>query len=456
MIIMRHYSYILTLSFALLLSWSPTEAQVTLEQCYAAAEAHYPVAKQYGVTAMAKEYNLSNASRSWWPQVSVEASAQVQSEVTKLPFDLSKLGLTGVDGLSLSKDHYAVTAAATQLLYDGGEVAARRRVIEASADAEDKATATSIYALREQVNQVFFGILLTDEQLAINALLQENLRLNLGRAESLERGGLAHQADIDAVRVEQLKAEQAAVNYKATRRAYIAMLAALTGLELDESSTLVKPQDVSIKEYSNSNNVAALQVSPSGGDLEGASSLDFSGRPELSAFAAQLRQVEASRQQLNAALRPRLALFAQGGYGRPGLNMLSNDFSFYGIAGVRLTWNISSLYTRRNDLDLLSNRADAIRTQQAAFLYRTSVEEAERRATLSRYDALLQHDDEIITLRERIRRASEAKFTGGTMTATDLTRDINDEQQARQDRALHEMQRLLAAYNLRFTRGDLK
>lgn len=430
---MRHsFSHILFLFVALLVAADAT-AQVTLEQCYAAMEAHYPVVKQYGLTAAAKDYNLSNASRSWWPQVAVEASAQVQSDVTKLPFDLSKLGLTGVDGLSLSKDHYAVTASATQLIYDGGEVAARRRSIEASAEAENKATSTSVYALREQVNQIFFGILLTDEQLAINALLQDNLRLNLARAESLERGGLAHAADIDAVRVEQLKAEQAAVNYRATRRAYMAMLAALTGLDLSETSTLSKPAVSSV-----------LDTCVVAG----------TARPEMAAFSAQLQQVEASRRQLDASLRPRLALFAQGGYGRPGLNMLNDDFAFYGIAGLRLTWNLSAFYTRGADRRLLDNRAASIRTQQEAFLYRTGVESAERNATLSRYEALLSHDDEIITLRERIRRASEAKFAGGTMTATDLTRDINDEQQARLDRALHEMQRLLAVYNLKFTRGE--
>lgn len=406
-------------------------AQTTLGDCYTAAEVHYPLIAQYGLTERARDYNLENAARSWWPQLQAEATAQLQSDVTELPFDLTRLGLSGVDVPQLSKSRYNATVSLTQRLYDGGDVAARRAAVRADADVNREQTATALYALREQVNQLYFGILLTQEQLRINALLQDNLNLNLSRTESMMQGGMAHDADLDAIRVELIKARQTADDYQSTRRAYTAMLAAMTGLALTDTTTLATPAEPMLP-----------------------ATAPAAGRPEMRGFDAQLRQVEASRRQLDAQLRPRLSLFAQGSYGRPGLNMFKNDFTFYGLAGLRLTWNISQLYTRKADKALLDARAEDVGIQRAAFVYRQGIDAAERGEQLHRYTALLRRDGEIISLRERIRRAAETKYAGGTMTATDLMRDINDEQQARLDRALHEMQRLLAAYNLRFTLGE--
>lgn len=408
----------------------PAASPTTLQACYEAAEAYAPVARQSALSEQARGYTLENAARGWWPQLQFEARAQVQSDVTQLPFDLSSLGLSG---FKMKKDQYAATLALQQPLYDGGAVKAEKKVAEAQNEVEQRQTATTLYGLHDQVNQLYFGLLLTREQLRLNALLQNNLELNLRRAEALQRGGLAHEADLDVVRVEQLKAEQAKAGYQSTERAYAAMLARLTGWETERFDTLATP------------------------DLPAAQpTVNMVGerRPEMKLYAARLGQIDASLDQLSASWRPRVSLFAQGGYGRPGLNMLDDGFSLYGVAGVRLTWNISRLYTRRRDEDLLRNRAERIRAEQDAFSNRVAVDEAQRREAVARYEALLAHDDEIVALRQRIRQSGEARYAGGTLTATDLMRYLNDEQQARLDRALHAMQRLLAAYDLRHTQGE--
>lgn len=409
------------------------KAQTTLEACYAAAERNYPLVAQYGLIDRSLDYTLENASRSWWPQVQVGAKAQVQSDVTSLPFDLAQLGITGVSVPEMKKDQYAVTATVQQTLYDGGSVKASRKVSEAGSLVEKQQVKTSLYALRQQVNQLFFGILLTDEQLRLNALLQDNLRLNADKLQSMIEGGLAHDADLDAVRVEQVRAEQRATDYTATRTAYIRMLAQLTGLPLSGQSAFAVPA------------LPALSADPSAVGLR---------RPEMQLYAAQLHQIDARQSQLDAALRPRLSLSLQGGYGRPGLNLLEDGFKLYGVAALNLTWNLSSLYTRRADRELLRVKAGMVENAQDVFLHNLKVEDAQQRTDLDRYAALLERDDEVIRLRERIRRSSEAKLLAGTLDATDLMRDINDEQEARLDRALHSMQQLLAAYHLKYTTGE--
>lgn len=412
----------------------PGQAQTDLDACYAAAEAYAPVARRYGLAEQAKAYSLENAARGWWPQLQFEASAQVQSDVTKLPIDISRLGLTGIDIPKMDKDRYAATLSLQQALYDGGRIRSKKALAQADAEVAQHETAAALYALHEQVNQLYFGLLLTHEQLRLNELLQHSLNLNLAQAHSLERAGLEHEADLAVVRVELLQAEQTAVTYRATAKAYAGMLARLTGLPLEKVSKPIRPA------------LPAVSIASAGSPVV--------HRPEAALYEARLRRIDTARNQLSASWRPNLSFFAQGGYGRPGLNMLKDDFTFYGLAGIRLTWNISQLYTRKSDMALLNNQADQIRTSQSDFNYRTGVEEADRMADLSRYTDLLAHDDEIITLREQIRKASEARFASGTMTATDLMVDINSEQQARLDRVLHEMQQLLSAYNLRYTRGE--
>jgi len=66
----------------------------------------------------------------------------------------------------------------------------------------------------------------------------------------------------------------------------------------------------------------------------------------------------------------------------------------------------------------------------------------------------LKYDDEIIALRNSVKQASEAKMANGTLSGTDLTRDINAEQMAIQDKILHEIEYLLAIYNLKLATNN--
>lgn len=415
------------------MSCPPIGAQTSLQACYEAAERNFPLARQYGLIEQSLQFTLDNAGKGWLPQLRAEAKAQVQSDVTELPFDLNNLGLAGIKTPHMSKDQYALTAAVEQPLYEGGNIRAQRHTASAEAAAQQQQVRTQLYALRERVNQLYFGILLTQEQERLNAVLQSNLELELRRVEHLKQGGLAHEADLDAVRVEQEKAKQTLIGYQSTRAAYTEMLAALTGVPVEELRELPVP---------------ALPPTVPAADCSAPR------RPEWQFYALRQQAVEARRESLYAALRPRLNLFAQGGYGRPGLNMLKNDFQLYGVAGLKLTWSLNPWYTRKADRELLRVEQERVETERDVFARNLRLDLAERSHALQGYERQLAHDDEIVRLRENIRRAGQARLEGGTLTATDLMRYVNDEQQARLDRALHQVQRLLAAYQLDFANGQ--
>jgi outer membrane protein TolC len=398
--------------------------QITIEDCYEKARANYPLIKRYDLIEQAREYNLSNVNKAWLPQVGLSAKATYQSEVTEIPIDFSKLGLP-ISVPSLDKDQYGATLEISQTIWDGGISGAKRKGIRAKTEAEKQEVETNLYAVCERINQMFFGILLCDAMLEQNRLFQDELQTNYEKVAHLIQGRLANQTDLDAVRVEQLKAKQGETQIAHGRKAYLEMLSVFVGEKIDESATLQKP--------------AVIQTFAS-----------EVNRPELSFFDASIASIDAAKSEINAALMPRLGLFLTGGYGKPGLNMLKNEFSAYYIGGVRLTWNIGSFYTRKNNLKLIETNLINVEVQREIFLFNTTLSKTGKENEIDKYRDLLKSDDEIVLLRNSVKRAAESKVENGTMTVVDLMHESNAEQLARQDKILHEIELLQAVYNLKF------
>lgn len=398
-------------------------AQLTLEACWHAARENYPLVKQFDLIERSREFALANASKGYLPQLGISGKVSYQSDVTKMPFTIP-----GIE-FGLDKDQYQAVVELNQTLWDGGAIRQRKKEASVQADVQREQLEVNLYALRERVNQLYFGILLLDAQLVQNGLLQEQLARNHAQVEACMEQGLATGADLDAVRVEQLNARQAEAELSVSRKAYLETLGLLTGQEYADGERLARPADAE---------------RPSG-KLR---------RPELSLYASRRRHLDVQEKTLDSRLMPRLSLFAQGAYGDPGLNMLKGGFEPYYVAGVRLSWNIGSLYTRKNDKQLLDAGRQDIHVQETAFRLENRMEAMGRRRAVERLDTLMKRDDELIQLRVNIRRAAEAKVAEGELTVTEMLREVTAENQARQAKALHEIQRLQALYDLKYLLND--
>ncbi|MDR1671763.1 MAG: TolC family protein [Alistipes sp.] len=406
---------------------------VTIEDCYAWTRSNYPLVEQLELIGRAEAYNLSNAARGWLPQVGVTAQASYQSDVTRIPLDPARLEPLGIEIPTLSRDQYNARIELGQTVWDGGAAAATRKGVGAAAEVERASTEVSLYALRERVNGLFFGILVAGEQIARLDILARDLDTMLSRVEALVEGGLATGADADAIRVEQLKAQQQQTQLAATRRAYTAMLSTLTGRAMGPGTRFVTPSP-------------AMPAAGGPGVAE--------NRPEMALFDAQIESIQARQLRLDAAISPRVGLFATGGYGRPALDMLADRFEPYYIVGARLSWNIGGLYTRRNDRRQIALDRRGVELRRNAFLVNTNLDATLRSSDIDRLREQLRFDDQIVALRESVLRSSEAKISNGTLSGSDLARDINALEAARQDKLLHEMELLMAVYNLKFTTNN--
>lgn len=393
---------------------------LTLEECYQRAKDNYPLINRYGLIEKTTEYNLSNAGKGYLPQFSLSAKASWQTDVTTVP-------LPNIP--SMHKDQYQATVDLNQTIWDGGNIRTQKQTTRAMAEVEKQQLHVDMFAIEERVNNLFFGILLFDAQLEQNTLLHQDLERNLATIQSYVDNGIANQADLDAVKVEILKNTQARTQLVTNRKAYLEMLSAMINKPVNEGTTLVKPianKDILFQPVT---------------------------RPELSLYQAQHNLYEIQKDQITAGNMPRLSLFAQGGYGRPGLNMLDRDFAFFAIGGVRLSWNFGSLYTSKNDKRKLEVNQQNVLTQQETFMYNTNLQLTQESNDIQKMTDMLEYDSEIIQLRENVRKAAEAKVANGTLTVIELMREVNAENLAKLDKISHDVQLLMAIYSYKNTLG---
>lgn len=412
------------------LSISGYMQSLTIEQCYALARQNYPLIKQYDLIEKYRTYNLAYAAKSYLPQLSLQARASWQSDITEFPEEFNNiLDRMGVDGIEFpSKDQYRIVLELYQNIWDGGLTTSKQKSIKAQSEIEKQNMEVSLYALYQQINQLYFGILLLEEQLKQNELFMKELNRNYQCIEKFIDNGLANSSDLNKIKVEILMREQTKSEMTYNRKAYVLMLSLLIGQNINEETRLEKPESsVELKEEIN--------------------------RPELKRYDAQLKLNDIQQKATLAKGMPRIGLFAQGAYANPGLNMFKSGFSPYFMGGISLSWNLSGLYTYGDENKNLNINANSIAIQKETFLFNLNQQVSKTNSDIEKAKELMQKDDEIIALREQIKTTSEVKVENGTLSVNDYLQDIVLADMARQNKVLHEMQWLLALYQLNIEKG---
>ena len=399
----------------------------TLEQCQQAAEENYPLIRQYGLIEKTTALNVANINKAWLPQVSATAQATLQSDVTAFPDEMQQLyQQTGITIEGLKKDQYRVGIDVQQTVFDGGAIRSQKEVARRQGDVLTAQNDVSLYAVRQRVNELYFGLLLIDEQIKLNQDLQALFQSNEDKLAKLVKGGTAAESDYKSVKAERLNVGQQITSLQSQRTALARMLSTFCGIEIHE---VTKPTDIEV-----------------GGSGQ---------RPELKAIDTQLRLADAQEKALDAALLPKLGVFAQGFYGYPGYNMfedmMRHRWSLNGMVGARLTWNIGALYTRKNDKAKIQLQRESLETSRDVFLFNNNLEQIQHNEAIAQYRKLMADDEEIIALRSGVRKAAESKLSHGIIDVNDMVKAINSENAALVQRSMHEIELLREIYNLRYT-----
>ena len=398
------------------------QTTLSLDTCYELARRNYPLTKQFGLIEKTKEYSISNANKAYLPQISLTA---IGGYITGLP----SFSLPGETSESNNAQFIGI-GQINQTIWDGGATRTQKNIVNATAEVDKANLEVNLRNMRERVNQLYFGILLIDEQLKQLDILNSTLHRNLKNVELTKENGLAYKSDVDEVRAEVLKAEQKKIEFTYTRKGYLEMLAYLIGRQLTESIQLEKPVS-----------------------LESVSSLG-NNRPELNLYSNQRNLIEAKSSFNRVANMPKIGLLGAGVMIKPGMDLGPSTFSSIAVVGLSVSWNTSNLYKTSNNKQLDRIQSDMINIQQETFVFNNTLQLKQASDEIEKHQAILSKDNEIVMLKENITKSYQVKYNNGAGSMNDLLNSLNKESEAKSNQMLHNIELLLSVYNYKTISGN--
>ena len=418
------------ISFALIMMATAIQAQ-TLEECQLAAEKNYPMIKQYNLISQTTQLTVKNIQKGWLPQIAIVAQATYQSDVTSWSESMkATFQQLGVNMKGLSKDQYKIGIDLQQTIYDGGTISSLRSIARQEEKVQKAQVETNLYQVRKRVNEMYFSLLLLNEQILLNNDVKALLLSSEKKLASMLKGGTIATSDFENIRAERLSVEQQNESLKSQQQMLQHLLSTFCGIKV---SNIQKPAPVE-------------------------TTISTNKRPEILLFDNQLQLSSIKEKALNSQVRPKLGIFAQGFYGYPGLNMfedmMNRKWSLNGMVGVKLSWNIGALYSLKNDKAKLRLQREMTENAREIFLFNNQLEEIQQNENIKRYHTMKQTDDEIIMLRTNIRKAAESKLSHGIIDINNLLREINNENAAKIQQTIHDIEMLKEMYNLKYTNNE--
>lgn len=411
---------------ALLFAIAPADT-LTLDAAYQAAEAHYPLRQQIDLREDIAALRVQNLNARYLPAFSIGGQATYYSDVVNLPLDLP-----GVSFPQPANDQYKVALSVNQMVYDGGMIAAQKELETIQRDIDQQQVEVESYGVRQQVNNAFLRALLLEAQLASLATLHEDINAKLDLVQAQVRGGVALPGQADVLAAERIKVEQQQLEARAHRRAALDILGVLMGQTLPEDAVLVLP--------------AAEMATPLA---------DTQQRPEYALFDLNRSRLAAQQTLAARKNRPIVSSFAEAAYGRPpALDFFETDFKPFYTVGLRVNWNAWDWHTGHREQETLALQQDMVEAQKATFSQQLSVATRQHLADIERLHALLQTDEDIIALRQRVVEQAASQLANGVITATAYLTERNAAHQAELTRALHRIQLAQAQVNYLTTIGE--
>jgi len=395
-------------------------------KCFEAVEANHPRAGEKPIIDEQTRLKINNLRSQWYPALEMNAQASYQSDVVEidvnLPFD--------ADFPSPSKDQYRVTMDVNQRIYDGGVVKYSENMERMGKKVEKQSVKADLYQIKDQVMEVYFGIMLFQKQKEVLQATMKELKTKIKSVNSAVDNGTLLPSDLKNLQAERLNMEQKLDDLNSRIQTSYGVLNKLTGMETDTSTELVLPEITLKKEGSYH-------------------------RPENELFKMQKNQLDTQEKLIQAQKMPKVFAFGQLGYGKPGLNMLNDEFDPFYIVGAKLSWNIWDWNRTKRKRQLARLQKEKIDVKESAFNQKVDIQLEKIEADISKLEKTLQRDKEIIGLRQEVIRSSRSKLENGVITSADYITDLNRLTKAKITHERHNIELLKAKLNHLFTIGKI-
>ncbi len=402
---------LLILFFTLLISVSYAQEtrEISLQECMDQAIMQNPLYAQHQLQSQLTNLQMSNLNSDLMPKISMNGKASWQNEVFSFP-----ISFPGITIPTVSKDQYRLSLDINQAIYRGGLLKHQNEMEINDLAIADLITDKELYSLKSQVKNLFLQIILSDKQKQIVQSYREILAQKHSEAKVLVDEGVALVSVLDVLQLEIINTEQELFNIDAVRKSLIYNLRELTQLEIDESIQFTLP---------------VINELP----------LVSQDRFEYHLLSMQQQQIESSKALLNIKTKPMLYAFASAGVGRPGFNILSDDFDDFYMLGLNLKWDLWDWNKTKNDKKMVDINKELIETKKESFELNIQLGLNSIKAEIEKQKSLLEKDPEIIALRENVVKTAEAQFKNGMLSSTDYVVELQKLNQAKLNLELHQI-----------------
>ncbi len=411
----------LILLLLLLLSIDTAAQQtLTLDDCYTLVTKNYPLSKQSKLLQQKSDYEITALDKGKLPKIDVNAQATYQSDVIGLPTTLP-----GVQ--ALNKDQYRATLDVNQLLYNGGAIDANAKLKEAQTKTQQQQIEVTLYQLKSRVNQYYFAALLLQEKKALLLSKKELVTAKVKEVQSGVKFGAILPSAEQVLEAEIIKINQQLTEIKFENLKLLKNLSELTFTEIDAETTLVPP-------ISHSNNTEVT-------------------RPEIAFYDLQKEQLEFSKSVISKSILPKINAFGQAGYGNPGLNMLDNSFQTFYVVGLKANWNVLDWGKTKTDKKALDISKEIVTSDKETFELNTKMQLEDQNFEIKKMEELLLSDGEMIQMREKVIKSSEAQLKNGVITSSEYLSELTHLFEAKNSLKTHEVQLANAKSNYEIIKG---
>lgn len=424
---MNSFCFMKSWLFVLLLFAKQVSAQtinqLSLSQAYDLAQKNYPVIKEKNLVRQTENLTVENLQKGFLPQFTLSGQATYQSDVTGI-----NISFPGINIQPPAKDQYKMLADMNQTIYDGGIIKQQKKAAQLNTDVAEQQAEVELYQVKDRINQIYLGILFIDAEIKQTDLLKQDVLVGIKQVEAQVKNGVAFKSNLNVLKAQLLQTEQRVIELRASRKGLIGTLGLFLNQPVADSAVFEKP---------------VINFVPD-------SSIE---RPELKLFSDQTQLILQQNKLITAKNLPKASLFVQGGYGRPGLNLLKNEFDWFYIGGLRFNWPLGGLYTIKREKELNEVNKEIVDIQKETFLLNTSTQLKQQQSEVDKYNQLVETDQAIINLRVQVKEAAVAQLENGVITTNDYLREVNEEDQARQALITHQIQLLQAQINYQTTSG---
>lgn len=369
---------------------------LSLRQCLELSMARLPFNTLMNTSDGITELTSDISGLNWYPSMSLNASATYQSEVTSIPLEIP-----GIDIPTPTKDQYGIYLEVRQIVYDAGMTKAKLELDLLAEQIRKNELDIRSRNIRESAASAFFALKLIRSRMDILDLAGKDLEEQYQKALAMYNDGVIPKRNLLDMEAARIAWKQQLIELQSAEQAGLAVLSVMTGLNLDTGTLLRDDEEFMVVEDE------PLMT------------------PEIKAFRLREMQADASSLLAGKKRLPRASVFGRAGYGRPGLNMLSDEFSGYYLLGAGLSWTPWDWGQVSREQDIASLRKQEVQANFEIYLNSMNIRQEKLKAEMDKYPLLITQADTLIQIRKEIREASAAAMEEGTLTSTEYLADHN-------------------------------